>query len=113
MNNTNLTHKIIYGTFITIIVGLVAYIMITQPKVKAGNEVLEIQQEIKQLEQSIKEHKAQYDNALKEKDNCIQQCTTSWENQAAIENKWADADRAKIASLNDRLGLILESVKLQ
>ena len=113
MNNTNLTHKIIYGTFITIIVGLIAYIMITQPKVKAGNEVLEIQQEIKQLEQSIKEHKAQYDNALVEKDNCIQQCTTSWENQAAIENKWADADRAKIASLNERLGLILESVKLQ
>lgn len=111
MNNT--LNKIIYGSFLAIIVGLIAYIIITQPKVKAGNEVLEINQKIKELENSIKEHKAQYDSALVEKDNCIQQCTISWENQANKENKGADADRAEIAALNERLGLILESVQLQ
>jgi len=111
MNNT--LNKIIYGSFLAIIIGLIAYIIITQPKVKAGNEVLEINQKIKELENSIKEHKAQYDSALVEKDNCIQQCTTSWENQASKENKGADADRAEIAALNERLGLILESVQLQ
>lgn len=110
---SNTTNKIIYGSFLAIIIGLIAYIMITQPKVKAGNEVLEINAKIAELEKSIKNHKAQYDNALTEKDNCIHQCTTSWENQASIENKGADADRAEIETLKARLGLILESVKLQ
>lgn len=112
MNNTKLTHKIIYWTFITIIVGLIAYIMVTQPKVKAGNEIIEIQARIQVLEDAIKEHQAYYDSALVEKDNCIKQCETSWNKQAEMEHIQADVARGEIAALNERLGLILESVKL-
>lgn len=111
MNNT--LNKIIYGSFLAIIVGLIAYIIITQPKVKAGNEVLEIQGQIQELKQSIKNHQEQHQNAIQEKDNCIKQCTVSWDKQANDEHLGADADRKQIELLEDRLGLILESVQLQ
>lgn len=107
MNNT--TNKIIYGSFLAIILGLIAYIMITQPKVKAGNEVIEINARIQVIEDSIKQHKIQHDNAVQEKENCIQQCIASWDKQANDEHIQADADRAEIAALKSRLGLIMES----
>ena len=110
---SNTTNKIIYGTFLAIIIGLIAYIMITQPKVKASNEVIEINNKIIELENSIKGHQTQHDNAVQEKENCIQQCVTSWDKQANDEHVQADAERAEIAALKSRLGLIMESWILQ
>ena len=106
---SNTTNKIIYGTFLAIIIGLIAYIMITQPKVKAGSEVLEIQARIQVIENSIKEHQTQHKNAVEEKENCINQCVTSWDKQANDEHLAADQDRAEIELLKARLGLLMES----
>ena len=106
---SNTTNKIIYGTFLTIIIGLIAYIMITQPKVKAGSEVLELNSKIQQLELSIKEHQNQHNNAVAEKQACIQQCTESWDKQANDEHLAADQDRAEIEVYKTRLGLLMES----
>lgn len=112
-NITKITAKTAYGVLLAIILGLLAYIMITQPKVKAGSEVLEIQSKITELEQSIKNHQYQHKNAVTEKNSCIQECTTTRDKQANDEHLAADQDRAEIETLKNRLGLIMESWKLQ
>lgn len=108
-NVKKITAKAAYGVLLAIILGLLAYIMITQPKVKAGSEIIEIQARIQVLEDAIKEHQAQYDSALVEKNDCIKQCETSWYKQANDEHLAADKDRAEIETLKTRLGLIMES----
>ena len=112
-NVKKITAKAAYGVLLAIILGLLSYIMITQPKVKAGSEVLEINNRIAELEKSIKDHQTQHKNAVTEKDSCINQCVTSWDKQANDEHLAADKDRAEIEQLKTRLGLIMESWKLQ
>ena len=88
---------------------MLAYIITLQPKVKAGNEILEIQQKLAELDNLEQEAKDRWHIAEQSKAECIE----SWNKQQEKENKHADVARGEIAALNERLGLILESVKLQ
>lgn len=98
----------IYTVLGWLVVVLLSYIVIMQPKVKAGNEILEIQQRIIDLEKSIKEHQTQHKNAVDEKEECINECTITWDKQADDEHILADKDRAEIKLLEERLGLLMQ-----
>lgn len=98
----------IYTVLGWLVVVLLSYIVIMQPKVKAGNEILEIQQQIVDLENSIKEHQTQHKNAVDEKEECINECTITWDKQANDEHILADKDRAEIELLKKRLGLLMQ-----
>lgn len=98
----------IYTVLGWLVVVLLSYIVIMQPKVKAGNEILEIQQKIVDLENSIKEHQTQHKNAVDEKEECINECTITWDKQADDEHILADKDRAEIKLLEERLGLLMQ-----
>lgn len=100
----NTTQKIYTALFWVIIV-LFAYIIILQPKVKAGNEVLEIKQQIEERQQSILEHQERYQIAV----DSLNECAESWNEEMRKENEWANADRKAIEDLEDKLGLILQS----
>ena len=98
----------IYTVLGWLVVVLLSYIVIMQPKVKAGNEILEIQQRIVDLENSIKEHQTQHKNAVDEKEECINECVITWDKQADDEHILADKDRAEIELLKKRLGLLMQ-----
>ena len=99
MNKT----QIIYTVLFWVILVLFSYIIILQPKVKAGNEILEIQQrlaELDDLEQEAKDNRHIAEDAKAE-------CIESWNKQQEKETNLADAYRTEKAELEDRLGLIL------
>lgn len=100
----NTTQKIYTALFWVIIV-LFAYIIILQPKVKAGNEVLEIKQQIEEKQKSILEHQERYKIAV----DSLNECAESWNEEMRKENEWANADRKAIEDLEEKLGLILQS----
>lgn len=100
----NTTQKIYTALFWVIIV-LFAYIIILQPKVKAGNEVLEIKQQIEEKHKSILEHQERYKIAV----DSLNECAESWNEEMRKENEWANADRKAIEDLEEKLGLILQS----
>ena len=100
MNKTQTIYTVLWW----IVVVLLSYIVIMQPKVKAGNEILEIQQEIQDTKASIQEHKDRWQVALDSRAECIE----SWDNEMDKENRWADADRAKLQELEERLGLLMQ-----
>lgn len=99
MNKT----QIIYTVLFWVIIILFSYIIILQPKVKAGNEILEIQLELQKLDTLEQEAKDRWHIAEQSKSECIE----SWNKQQEKENKHAEDIRAKKEELNDRLGLIL------
>lgn len=101
MNKTQTIYTILFAT----IVVLLSYIVVTQPKVKAWNEILEIQTELNQLDVLEQEAKDRWHIAEESKAECIE----SWNKQQEIENKHAEDIRTKKAELEDRLGLLLQS----
>ena len=100
----NTTQKI-YTALFGIILVLFAYIVILQPKVKAGNEILEIKQQIEEKQKSILDHQERYKIAVES----LNECAESWNEEMRKENEWANADRKAIEDLEEQLGLILQS----
>lgn len=99
MNRT----QIIYTSLLWVILVMFSYILIMQPKVKAGNEILEIQQELQQLDILEQEAKDRWHIAEESKTECIE----SWNEQQRKEQEHAEDIRAKKEELENRLGLIL------
>lgn len=99
MNKTQIIYTSLFGVIIT----LLAYIMVIQPKVNAQNEILEIQQELQQLEILEQEAKDRWHIAEQSKAECIE----SWNKQQEKENKHAEDIRTQKAELEERLGLIM------
>ena len=93
----------IYTILFWIIITMFTYILVMQPKVKAGNEILEIQLELQQLDTLEQEAKDRWHIAEESKAECIE----SWNYQQEQEQKHAEDIRAKKAELEDRLGLLL------
>ena len=94
----------IYTILFWIIIVLFSYIVILQPKVKAGNEILEIQQELQQLDILEQEAKDRWHIAEESKTECIE----SWNEQQRKEQEHAEDIRAKKEELENRLGLLLQ-----
>lgn len=65
------TTKIIYAILITVILGLVWYTLLIQPKVKAWEDLIQTQSRLEELEDLIKEAKENYEIAEKAKYECI------------------------------------------
>lgn len=84
------TAKIILWILIAVIVGLVAYSVAIQDKVRAWNELIETQTRIQELEKIIAD--AQFDYAIAEtsKNECIE----SW--NAQKEKAHDDAEKARL-----------------
>lgn len=78
----NTTQKI-YTALFGIILVLFAYIVILQPKVKAGNEILEIKQQIEEKQKSILEHQERYRIAVES----LNECAESWNEEMRKENE--------------------------
>lgn len=89
------TNKIIYAILVAIIVGLVAYALIIQPKVNAGQDLINVKARIEILDQQIKNAQAKYAAAEISKDKCIETWNAKKQN-AHIE---ADQYRAEIEEL--------------
>lgn len=101
MNTTQKIYTFLFG----IIIVMLAYIITLQPKVKAGNEILEIQQKLAELDNLEQEAKDRWHIAEQSKAECIE----SWNKQQEKENKHAEDVRAQKADLEEKLGLILQS----
>lgn len=101
MNTTQKIYTFLFG----IIIVMLAYIITLQPKVKAGDEILEIKQQIEEKQKSILDHQERYRIAVES----LNECAESWNEEMKKENEWANADRDDIADLEQKLGLILQS----
>ena len=99
MNKT----QIIYTTLLWIIVVLFSYILVMQPKVKAGNEILEIQQKLIELDNLEQQAKDNWHLAEENKAECIE----SWNEQQRKESELAESYRTQKADLENKLGLLL------
>ena len=80
-----------------------AYILVMQPKVKAGNEILEIQQKLLELDDLEQQAKDNWHLAEENKAECIE----SRNEQQRKESELAESYRTQKADLEERLGLIL------
>lgn len=100
MNKT----QIIYTTLLWIIVVLFSYILVMQPKVKAWNEILEIQQKLIELDNLEQQAKDNWHLAESNKAECIE----SWNEQQRKESELAESYRTQKADLEERLGLIMQ-----
>lgn len=100
MNRTQTIYTILFW----IILVLFSYILIMQPKVKAWNEILEIQQRIAELDNLEQQAKDNWHLAEENKAECIE----SWNDQQRKESDLANAYRTEKAELNERLGLLLQ-----
>ena len=89
------TNKIIYAVLGAIIVGLVAYALIIQPKVNAGAELMDAKAQIEILKQQVDNAKAKYDAAVIWKEKCIE----TWENKKIKAHSEAEYARAQIEAL--------------
>ena len=83
---------------------ILSYIVITQPKVKAGNEILEIQKRLIELDELEQKAKDNWHLAEENKSECIE----SWNEQQNKESKLAEWYRTEKQELQDRLGLLLQ-----
>lgn len=102
-NNMNKT-QIIYTTLFGVIVVLFSYILVMQPKVKAWNEILEIQQKLAELDNLEQQAKDNWHLAESNKAECIE----SWNEQQRKESELAESYRTQKADLEERLGLIMQ-----
>lgn len=84
------TNKIIYAILVAIIVGLVAYALIVQPKVNAGQELINAQARIQELEDLIEDAQLTYAVAESSKQECIE----SWNKQK--EKAHDDAEKYRL-----------------
>ena len=100
MNKT----QIIYTALFWVIIVLFSYIIILQPKVKAGNEILEIQQKLIELDNLEQQAKDNWHIAEDAKAECIE----SWNEQQKKESELAESYRVQKADLEERLGLLLQ-----
>ena len=100
MNKT----QIIYTVLFWVIIVLFSYIIILQPKVKAGNEILEIQQKLIELDNLEQQAKDNWHLAESNKAECIE----SWNEQQKKESELAESYRTQKADLEERLGLIMQ-----
>ena len=99
MNRT----QIIYTVLFWVIIVLFSYIIILQPKVKAWNEILEIQQKLIELDNLEQQAKDNWHLAESNKAECIE----SWNEQQRKESELAESYRTQKADLEERLGLIM------
>lgn len=94
----------IYTVLFWIILVLFAYILVMQPKVKAGNEILDIQQRLIELDDLEQQAKDNWHDMEWFKDECIE----SWNQQQKIQSTLAEWYRAEKSELENRLGLLLQ-----
>lgn len=100
MNKT----QMIYTVLGWLVVVLLSYIVIMQPKVKAGNEILEIQQRLIELDNLEQQAKDNWHLAEENKAECIE----SWNEQQTKESKLAEWYRTEKKDLEERLGLLMQ-----
>lgn len=100
MNKT----QMIYTVLGWLVVVLLSYIVIMQPKVKAGNEILEIQQRLIELDTLEQQAKDNWHLAEENKAECIE----SWNEQQTKESKLAEWYRTEKKDLEERLGLLMQ-----
>ena len=100
MNKT----QMIYTVLGWLVVVLLSYIVIMQPKVKAGNEILEIQQRLIELDNLEQQAKDNWHLAEENKAECIE----SWNEQQRKESELAESYRTQKADLEEKLGLLLQ-----
>ena len=100
MNKT----QMIYTVLGWLVVVLLSYIVIMQPKVKAGNEILEIQQRLIEIDNEVEQAKYNWHLAEENKEECIE----SWNEQQMRENEKATWLREEKKSLEERLGLLMQ-----
>ena len=100
MNRT----QMIYTVLGWLVVVLLSYIVIMQPKVKAGNEILEIQQRLIELDNLEQQAKDNWHLAEENKAECIE----SWNEQQKKESELAESYRTQKADLENKLGLLLQ-----
>ena len=100
MNKT----QIIYTILFWVIIVLFSYIIILQPKVKAWNEILEIQQKLIELDNLEQQAKDNWHLAESNKAECIE----SWNEQQRKESELAESYRTQKADLENKLGLLLQ-----
>jgi hypothetical protein len=81
-----------------------AYILVMQPKVKAWDEILEIQQKLIELDNLEQQAKDNWHLAESNKAECIE----SWNEQQRKESELAESYRTQKADLEERLGLIMQ-----
>ena len=93
----------IYTILFWIIITMFAYILVMQPKVKAGNEILEIQQKLIELDNLEQQAKDNWHLAEENKAECIE----SWNEQQKKESELAESYRKQKADLENKLGLLL------
>lgn len=84
------TAKIILWLLIAIIIGLVAYSVAIQDKVRAGNELLNSQAKIEELQKIIEDAQFTYAVAETSKNECIE----SWDAQK--QKAHDDAEKARL-----------------
>ncbi len=84
------TAKIILWLLVAVIVGLVAYSVAIQDKVKAWNDLLQSQARIEELEKIIADAQFSYSIAETSKNECIE----SWDAQK--EKAHDDAEKARL-----------------
>lgn len=84
------TAKIILWILIAVIVGLVAYSVAIQDKVRAWNDLIESQARIQELEQIIADAQFSYSIAETSKNECIE----SW--NAQKQKAHDDAEKARL-----------------
>ena len=77
-----------------------SYILVMQPKVKAGNEILEIQQKLIELDNLEQQAKDNWHLSESNKAECIE----SWNEQQRKESELAESYRTQKADLEERLG---------
>ena len=94
----------IYTILFWIIIVLFSYIVILQPKVKAGNEILEIQQKLLELDDLEQQAKDNWHLAEENKAECIE----SRNEQQRKESELAESYRTQKADLENKLGLLLQ-----
>ena len=100
MNKTQTIYTILFW----IIIVLFSYIVILQPKVKAGNEILEIQQKLIELDDLEQQAKDNWHLAEENKAECIE----SRNEQQRKESELAESYRTQKADLEEKLGLLLQ-----
>lgn len=93
----------IYTILFWIIITMFTYILVMQPKVKAGNEILEIQQKLIELDNLEQQAKDNWHLAEENKAECIE----SWNEQQKKESELAESYRTQKADLENKLGLLL------
>ena len=91
----NKREKIIYTVFLAVMLILLLYIILTQGKVKAAQEVIAKQERIQELNTLIDEAKASYEIAESSKKECI----TSRDEQKDKAHQEAEEYRAEIQEL--------------